>query len=61
MKNPKTTIVAIANFSILIVLIIGYLIQKITIDEIQEILTITGTLSILVLGYFAKDSDNLDK
>jgi|GEM_PF-5643373 hypothetical protein len=56
MKDPKTTIVAIANFAVLLVLIIGYFIEKITIGQIQEILTITGTLSIVVLGYFARDS-----
>jgi hypothetical protein len=60
MKDPKTTLVAIANFLILVILVIGYMFDKVTFEQIHNVITVTGTVSVTILGYFAKDSTKKD-
>lgn len=57
MRDPKTTYIAIANFVILIILIVAFIFEKITYEQMQDVLTLVTGGSVAALGYFSKDHD----
>ena len=57
MKGIKTTITAFVFLALLIVLVIAMIMNKITIEELKTILTIATPVFVLIIGWFAKDSD----
>ena len=57
MKGIKTTIVASLFAIILFGLIIAFVMKKITMDEMKDIVAVTTPIAILVIGWFAKDAN----
>lgn len=57
MKGFKTTIAAFVYLAILIGLIIVFVLDQITMDELKTLLAATTPVFVVIIGFLAKDAN----
>lgn len=57
MKGIKTTITAFVFLAEILALAMALVLDKITIEELKTIVTVSTPIYVLLIGWFSKDSD----